>query len=65
MQSGFMNFQDCVQRIKLHMSINPTDSFAKGLPELQYCITEYLNSVIERKHLGIIEILKCIKIKDS
>lgn len=47
------------------MSISPTDSFAKGLPELQHCITEYLNSVIERKHLGITEILKCIKIKDS
>lgn len=47
------------------MSINPTDSFAKGLPELQYFITEYLNSVTERKHLGIVEILKSIKIKDS
>lgn len=33
------------------------------LPEMQYCITDYLNCGRERKHLTIVEVLKCIKSK--
>lgn len=41
--------------VQIHLQIR--------LPEMQYCITDYLNLGREGKHLRMFEVVRCIKSK--